>query len=125
MHYLRKGSRIFWVVSHKEFDVDEFVARLTSIRDELKKGNIRILSKLNDNFLDIEKFSFLGSPLTDTGLSNEEMFKYKMNEEEKTFCSCMQPANTYNGEPMVDRCSRWFHCECVGFLIAEAKESDD
>ena len=36
----------------------------------------------------------------------------------------MQPANTYNGEPMV-AVFQVVHCECVGFLIAEAKESDD
>ena len=81
-------GRIAW---KQEFDVDDFVFQLSTIRNELKNSNIKILSKVNEHIEEVKELQFLGSPLTDTklveGLSKEDMLKFTCNDQGATLCS--------------------------------------
>ena len=115
-------GRIAW---RQEFDVDQFVADLAKIRDELKNGNIEILPRINEHYNEVKNLQYLGTHLKDTklvdGLSKEEMLKFTFNDENKTLCSCKQPVNEYKGESMVacDFCETWFNCDCVGLVYED------
>ena len=77
--------------------MDGFLDKLKKIRNELLLGNIRILVKVDEHFEEVEKLMFQGCPLTDTelavGISEEEMLDFTSNQENKTYCSCLQPAS--------------------------------
>ena len=107
--------------------MDEFLAKLKKISDELLVGNIRILAKVDEHIDEVEKIMFQGCTLTDKelvdGFSEEEMLVFTSDEENKKYCSCMQPAHDWSGEPMVacDFCLKWYHCNCVGLTMDKGK----